>query len=84
MDSYDRMVLAMAELDVPRIRELVAVSLRQGRSITHITAQMHRYIDYIVCNNDQPLKVLLLIHAGLPLACTMLRVTQKRSTIWLT
>ena len=44
------MVLAMAELDVPRIRELVSVSLRQGRSINHITAQMHRYIHYILCN----------------------------------
>ncbi len=41
MDQHERMLMALGELDVPRVRQLVAVALRAGRGIGYITDQLH-------------------------------------------
>ena len=47
MDQHERMLIALGELDVPRVRQLVAVALRAGRGIGYITDQLHRAASHL-------------------------------------
>ena len=42
MAATDRLLMALAQHDVPRVRQLVATALRQGRSVAFITDQLFR------------------------------------------
>jgi hypothetical protein len=42
MAAFDRLMIALKSEDVPRIKQLMAVSLKQGRSINHITEMIYK------------------------------------------
>ena len=42
MDAHNRLLLAMAEADVPHVRQLIRVCLRQKKSIVYIADQIFR------------------------------------------
>jgi mRNA degradation ribonuclease J1/J2 len=42
MDGYQRMLITIQEMNVPRLQQLIRVGLKQGQSISKITEQMNK------------------------------------------
>lgn len=44
MDDCDRLMVALKDDDVPRVRQLFKVALKRGSSINHCIKQLHKYV----------------------------------------